>query len=403
MKLFYYKDNEKPLCYFGTKNQIEIPEKFNLKPFRAMWVSNVANIDFPVLDDEVTYKEKIHQMFFVAKSYNINAILYQVRTTNDAFYESKLNPYSRYLTGREGQKPLFDVLKYVIDEGKKLGIEIHAWANPYRVSLNGQIKRDEYVKTCDPMNFAIKRPDLVILNKEGQMILNPAKEEVRKHIIDSMVEIVRNYEVAGIHFDDYFYPYQGLDETYNDLADFESREDQSMTLGDFRRHQVDLVIKGVYEALKKEERRVRFGVSPFGIWRNINNDSNGSNNGAGATESYDNQYANSYKWVKEGYCDYIVPQLYWEFGHKVAPFADLCDWWVNLCKDSNVDLYIGHGAYRLGQEGEYENKYEITNQIRYANQYETVKGNVFFTYKTFINEDKNKEGMIELKKLFGGK
>ncbi len=403
MKLFYYKDKEKPICYYNTNKQIEIPNTFNLKPFRGMWVSNVANIDLPILEDEQSYKEKINRMLEVAKTFNINAILFQVRTTNDAFYESKLNPYSRYLTGQEGKKPLFDVLKYVIDEAKKYNIEIHAWANPYRVSLNGIIKQEDYIKTCDPLNFAIKHNEFVILNKEGQMILNPAKEEVRQHIIDSMKEIVRNYEVAGIHFDDYFYPYQGLDESCNDLKDYEQREDKKMSLGDFRRHQVDLVIKGVHDALKKENPKIRFGVSPFGIWRNNTNDALGSNNGPGATESYENQYANSYKWVKEGYCDYIVPQLYWEFGHKIAPFADLCDWWQNLCKDSNVDLYIGHGAYRLGQEGEYENPLEITNQVTYANQYDTVKGNVFFTYKTFIDEDKNRLGMCELKKLFGGK
>ena len=156
-----------------------------------MWVSTVANIDLPILTDEVLYKDEIIKMLETARSYHLNAVLFQVRTTNDAFYKSKLNPYSRYLTGQEGKEPLFDVLKFVIDEAKKRDIEIHAWCNPYRVSLNGTIKRDDYVKTCDKLNLAIRRPDLVILNKEGQMILNPAKKAVRKHIIDSMLEIVK--------------------------------------------------------------------------------------------------------------------------------------------------------------------------------------------------------------------
>ena len=125
----------------------------------------------------------------------------------------------------------------------------------------------------------------------------------------------------------------------NDLADFEIRTDKSMSLGDFRRHQVNLVIEGVNDALKKQPKKVVFGVSPFGIWRNNQSDENGSNNaGVGATESYENQYADSYKWVKHGYCDYIVPQLYWEFGHKVAPYGDLLDWWVNTCKGTKVKL-----------------------------------------------------------------
>jgi uncharacterized lipoprotein YddW (UPF0748 family) len=399
MKLFKYKNPDQPICYYQTTQQIEIPDQFQSKNFRALWVSNVVNIDLPTTEDIDTYQKKVMEMLDTCVSYNINAIFFQVRTTNDAFYESKLNPYSRYLTGKEGRKPPFDVMKWIIDEAKKRKIEFHAWCNPYRVSMNASVTAEDYLKACDDLNFAKQRPDLIVLDKKGQIILNPAKQEVKEFIIKSMVEIAENYDVDGIHFDDYFYPYAGLDDKINDLEEFEQRTDVSMTLGDFRRQNVTDVIKGVHDALKKSSPKVRFGVSPFGIWKNKANDPKGSNTDPKCSQSYDNQYADAYLWVKKGYVDYIVPQIYWEFGHAIAPFADILEWWVNLLKDSKIDLYIGHGAYRLGNEGEFENPFEIVNQLKYANQYPVVKGNVFFTYKTFINKDKSEKGMNELKKL----
>lgn len=402
MKLFKFKNPTEPINYYKTNIQVEIPETYKEKPVRALWVSNVVNIDLPTTENIEDYQSKVLTMLDTCLSYNINTIFFQVRTTNDAFYESKLNPYSRYLTGKEGKKPPFDVLKWIIAEAKKRKIEFHAWCNPYRVSMNAKLTKDEYLEACDDLNFAKRHPELLVLDKKGQIILNPCKREVKDFIIESMLEIVRNYDVDGIHFDDYFYPYAGLDENENDLKDYELREDQSLSLGEFRRQNVSDVIQGVHQAMKRDFPKARFGVSPFGIWKNRANDPKGSNTDPACSQSYDNQYADALKWVKEGYVDYIVPQIYWEFGHKIAPFADILEWWVDACKDTNVDLYIGHGTYRYGNEGEFENPLEIVNQVKYANQYEIVKGNVFFTYKTFINQDQSKKGMEELKKLLTG-
>ncbi|PKK99714.1 MAG: hypothetical protein CVV57_01290 [Tenericutes bacterium HGW-Tenericutes-2] len=399
MKLYKYKNPTEPICYYQTNTQIEIPDTYQSKDFRAMWVSNVVNIDLPTTEDIKTYQEKVIEMLETCVSYNINAIFFQVRTTNDAFYESKLNPYSRFLTGKEGKKPPFDILKWIIEEAKRRKIEFHAWCNPYRVSMKSEMSAEEYLKNCDDLNYAKKHPELIVLDKNGQIILNPAKKEVKQFIIDSMVELASNYEIVGIHFDDYFYPYAGLSDEKNDLADYAQRENQAHDLGDFRRQNVTDVIKGVHEALKKSNPNVRFGVSPFGIWKNKASDPKGSNTDPKCSQSYDNQYADAYLWVKNEYIDYIVPQIYWEFGHPIAPFGDILDWWVKLLNHSKVDLYIGHGAYRLGNDGEFENIHEITNQLRYANQYPVVKGNVFFTYKTFINKEKSELGMNELKKL----
>jgi uncharacterized lipoprotein YddW (UPF0748 family) len=402
MKLFKYKYSEEPIYYYNTKQQIMIPDTYQSKDFRALWVSNVINIDLPTIEDIELYQSKVIHMLETCLSYNINAIFFQVRTNNDAFYESKLNPYSRYLTGQEGKKPPFDILKWIIAEARKRNIEFHAWCNPYRVSMKAQMSPDEYLKTCDDLNFAKKHPELTVLDKNGQIILNPGKQEVKDFIIESMLELASNYDIDGIHFDDYFYPYAGLDDQRNDLTDFKQRKDQTQTLDDFRRQNVTDVIKGVHQSLKNLNPRLRFGVSPFGIWMNRANDPRGSNTDPKCSQSYDNQYADAYLWVKEGYLDYIVPQIYWEFGHPIAPFADIADFWVNVIKNTNVDLYIGHGAYRLGNEGEFENPYEIVNQLKYVSQYQEVKGHVFFTYHTFIDKGKTEEGMQKLKELLTG-
>ncbi len=399
MKLYKYQ-TEEPLYYYNTKKQVEIPNIYNEKPIRGMWVSNVKNIDLPTTENIKNYRLKVTNMLDCAKSYNINTVFFQVRTTNDAFYKSRINPYSRYLTGKEGKEPPFDVLKWIISEAKKRDIDIHAWCNPYRISADNNLSIGEYLKTCDDLNFAKRHPEYIVLDTNGKLILNPAIKEVRQFIIDSMVEIVENYEVAGIHFDDYFYPYSGLDSNRDDSEQFNN---QSLNLDDFRRDNVNILIGDTYKALKKVNSKLEFGISPFGIWKNKRDNEFGSNTDLACTESYNSLYADSVKWVKEGYIDYIVPQIYWDFEHKIAPFADICDFWVEVCKDTLVKLYIGHGAYRLGKDGGFLNKEEIVNQVKYANQFDIVKGNVFFTYKNFIEKSEANPGMCELKKLLNGR
>lgn len=388
-----------PIYYFQTHKQVQIPETYQEKPIRAMWVSNVVNIDLPTVEDIDAYQAAVIKMLDTCLDFNINTIFFQVRTNNDAFYYSKLNPYSRYFTGKEGKKPPFDVLKWVIKQAKDRHIDIHAWCNPYRVSMDGKLSIDDYLQTCDDLNFAKKHPEYLILAKNKQLILNPAIKEVKEFIVDSMVEIVKNYDVAGIHFDDYFYPYGGLDDQIDDHKDYIK---QDLSLGDFRRANVNDIVRDTYHALKAVNPKLKFGISPFGIWKNHKETEYGSHTDPACTESYYALYADTLYWLDQGIIDYLVPQIYWEFGHNIAPFADICDFWVEACKDKDVDLYIGHGAYRLGTKGEFLNPMEIVNQVKYANQFEDVKGNVFFTYKNFIDQKDAYEGMQNLKKLFNG-
>lgn len=398
MKLFKYVNQEEPITYLNTDVQVEIPLKYEQKELRGLWVSNVVNIDMPTCVDMEAYKSRIILLMETCVSYNINAIFFQVRTTNDAFYKSDLNPYSRFFTGTEGTEPSFDVLAWIIEQAKAHNVAFHAWCNPYRVSMNGDVGIEEYLASCDDLNFAKKHPEYLVLDTKGKLILNPTLDPVKQFVIDSMKELATNYDIDGIHFDDYFYPYSGLSETHNDLIQYEAVKDE-MSLGDFRRNAVNDVIRGVYNAVKEVDSTIQFGVSPFGIWKNKKEHEDGSNTALGCSESYYNQYADSIYWIEEKIIDYIVPQIYWEFGHKIAPFADICDWWAKTILGSEVKLYIGHGAYRLGNEGEFGNAHEITNQIKYANSHNSVKGNVFFTFKNFIEQNKVKPGMDNLKAL----
>ena len=213
----------------------------------------------PLFNDEKEYRLELEEIIKTALKYNINTIFFQVRPLNDAFYTSKLNPYSRFLMGKEGQKPPFDVLEYLIQLAKPHKIAIHAWCNPYRVSMKiNNLTKEEYLNSLSELNFARKYPELVISDENKQLILNPTKEAVKQFIIASMVEIVSNYDVKGIHWDDYFYPYAALSKTDNDLEDFEGREDKSLSLGDFRRKHVTNIVKRTYQALKDKNEKLKF-------------------------------------------------------------------------------------------------------------------------------------------------
>lgn len=404
MKIYKVNEPNHEVCYFDTQIAVEVPNKYHEKPFRALWVSNVLNIDLPTTQNIEEYQQAVIKMLDTCLEYRLTAIFFQCRTSNDAFYRSKLNPYSRYFTGQEGLEPPFDVFKWIIEETHKRGLEFHAWMNPYRVSTKEAETKEEWFKTCDDLNIAKKHPEWTVTDKKGKIVLNPARKEVKKFIVDTIVELITNYDVDGIHFDDYFYPYGGLSEDDNDLLEFENREEKYLNLDGFRRNEVTQAIRMVNHAIKETDPKIRFGISPFGIWRKKTETFlEGANVHPGCSESYANEYADSYRWVQEELVDYICPQIYFDFEHRLAPFADLLDWWVKALKNKKVDLYIGFGPYRLGSQGGYLNPYEISNQLHYANQNKEVKGNVFFTYHTFIDEGATQEGMEIVKKLFNQK
>jgi uncharacterized lipoprotein YddW (UPF0748 family) len=337
-------------------------------------------------------------------------MIFQVRPLNDAYYESKLNPWSRFITGCEGKNPGFDVLKFVIEEAKKYNIEVHAWMNPYRVSMksvtDGTTTKEEYLNSLDDMNFAKRYPEDTILDGNGKIILKPSSERVIKFVTDSIMEVIENYDVTGVHIDDYFYPYAKVPES-EEISDYEA-SGKEKSFDDWRRENVDKMIESVHVAMKKslskENRTVQFGISPFAIYRTNssikeNGWEKGSFHSAVVTECYTDLYSDVYKWMKEGWIDYVVPQIYWPFERKDVNYHDLAKWWSEISKETNTILYIGHGLYQMGVNEVWANPLEIDNQLRFNQQYPNIAGSVFFTYKDLVpGQNATKNAAIALMK-----
>lgn len=349
--------------------------------FRGIWVATVLNIDYPKnpTTNPDILKEEAAKMLDNVKILGINAVFLQVRPSGDALYNSNLYPWSKYLTGEQGQAPDdgFDSLEFWIDEAHKRGIELHAWINPYRITKKAFSEPKHDFGSLDPTNPAVINPDWVVKHSDGNLYLNPGLPQTRKYIIDGVIEIIENYDVDGIHMDDYFYPGKNFDDikTYNKYGvDFDN-------IDDWRRENVNILIRQLHEVIKPYN--IRFGVSPFGIW--ANNSSNPLGSDTKGAQSYYEHYADTRKWVKEGIIDYLAPQIYWNIGFNVADYEKLALWWADVVKGTGVDLYIGQAAYKVQVtdaknpwygEGEIERQFNLNSQIP------EVKGSILYNYSS---------------------
>lgn len=407
--------------YWHNKEEIDIPEYvFKENDVRGCWISNVANIDTPNNLEKDDYKKYLIGILKTMQSYNMNTAVFQVRPLNDAYYPSDLNPWSRFITGTEGKDPGFDVLEFFINEAKKRNIKVHAWMNPYRVSnvsvTDGKITKDEYLSSLDEKNFARKHPEHTILDGTGKIILSPSHKEVIEFVSESILEVARKYDVEGVHIDDYFYPYAKIkeDDERNDYLKYRDSENQSFD--DFRRSNVDKMIKMVHDKLKALEhetnKKVEFGISPFAVYRtnsSIRPDGweKGSYNASSALQCYSELYSDVYKWMKEGWIDYVVPQDYFSFDRKDVSYHDVVWWWSNICNETKTKLYIGQGLYQMGsKEGwaceTWQNKEEIANQLKFNCNFPNVLGTIFFTYRDLVpgqNEIKD-AALKDIKKMW---
>ena len=407
--------------YWHNKEEIDIPEYvFKENDVRGCWISNVANIDTPNNLEKDDYKKYLIGILETMQSYNMNTAVFQVRPLNDAYYPSDLNPWSRFITGTEGKDPGFDVLEFFINEAKKRNIKVHAWMNPYRVSnvsvTDGKITKDEYLSSLDEKNFARKHPEHTILDGTGKIILSPSHKEVIEFVSESILEVARKYDVEGVHIDDYFYPYAKIkeDDERNDYLKYRDSENQSFD--DFRRSNVDKMIKMVHDKLKALEhetnKKVEFGISPFAVYRtnsSIRPDGweKGSYNASSALQCYSELYSDVYKWMKEEWIDYVVPQDYFSFDRKDVSYHDVVWWWSNICNETKTKLYIGQGLYQMGsKEGwaceTWQNKEEIANQLKFNCNFPNVLGTIFFTYRDLVpgqNEIKD-AALKDIKKMW---
>ena len=417
MKLKKFNSQEL-VCYFGTTEPIKLKDyQYHEDCIRGVWVSNVANIDTPKMKDIASYQEYLVKMVENIASYNINLMIFQVRPTNDAYYYSKLNPWSRFITGTEGKDPGFDVLDFVINEAKKYGIQVHAWMNPYRVaqmSLEQMGKtKEEYLDTLAENNFARINKNETILDGSGKVILKPASPKVIQFVTDTIMEVVENYDVTGVHIDDYFYPYAKIpyEEEQEDFEQAKAKNPE-LEFDDWRRNNVDQMIQSIHNALKaynrKANKQVEFGIIPFGIYRTHislkeNGWEKGSFHSAGALQCYSELYSDIYKWMEEGWIDYVVPQVYFPFERKDVTYHDLTKWWAIRAEETKTKLYIGQGLYQMGMAPVWQNSLEIDNQLRFNEQFANIKGTIFFTYRDLVpGQNMVKDAAIHLLKATNG-
>ncbi len=349
--------------------------------FRAVWVATVANIDWPSKPGLSTEQQKkeIVDILNMNRDLGMNAIILQIRPTADAFYPSELEPWSKYLTGTPGKAPdpFYDPLQFWIEECHKRGMELHAWLNPYRVAQNA----------AEPLagNHVAFQHSNWILEYGNKLYFDPGLPETREFVTKVVKDIVSRYDVDAIHFDDYFYPYP-LAEEFPDTVSFAkfSRGFLPENKADWRRENVDIIIEMLNDTIKATKPWVKFGISPFGVWRNKSDDPQGSDTQAGST-NYDHLYANIIKWQKNGWIDYCLPQLYWQIGHPTVDFETLANWWKN--QTYGQAMYIGHAVYKsetTSNVKEWTLPGELPKQIRLLRTIPEIEGSAFYSSKHFL-------------------
>ncbi len=345
------------------------------REFRGAWITTVNQLDWPSVagSSAQTQREELIRKLDHLERLNFNAVIFQVRPASDAFYRSATELWSYWLTGEQGKAPDqdWDPLAFVVEEAHKRGMELHAWFNPFRISQNNNIALSEN-------NIALKSPEWVV-DYDNKKFLDPGIPAVRDHLNKIVAEVVSNYNIDAVHFDDYFYPYPSGSKNFPDTASFRqfNRGYDSSQIANWRRENVDLIIESLNRTIKKIKPQVKFGISPFGVWRNQADDPLGSATTAGIT-NYDHLFADVIKWQKNGWIDYLLPQLYWEFNHPAADFATLCQWWEKHAYGRHV--YIGHAAYKAVEAAgnAWRNPNELPDQIKLTRKLKGISGSAYF-------------------------
>ena len=349
------------------------------KEFRAVWVATILNLDYPSKQGLSAEELKAEAIEILDRCVGIgfNAVFLQVRPEGDALYKSDYFPWSAWLTGTQGKSPGFDPLAFWVTEAHKRGLELHAWVNPFRVARN----LNDLTKLA-ANNPARENPSWVVMHSDGHMYLDPGIPEARALVTAGVAEIVKNYDVDGIHFDDYFYPDSG----FEDEKTFKKYGTGYSDIGDWRRNNIDRFIKATYDAVKAINPDCDFGVSPFAVWANRSKNSLGSD--TSSLQTYYDHYADTRKWVKEGMLDYICPQIYWYIGQEGSDYKKVLDWWADVVRGTGVKLYVGHADYKCGSSeanSPWRGTEEIRRQLELNAAVLEVDGSVHFRYQFFVS------------------
>lgn len=348
----------------------------NQSEFRAVWIATVDNIDWPTKGNynSDSQKQEFIRILDMHQRNGINAVIAQIRPATDAFYPSPYEPWSEWLTGKQGTPPVpyYDPLQFMIEETHKRGMEFHAWCNPYRAVF------DLAKSTIAPTHITRIHPEW-FLNYGDKKYFDPGNKDAQQFVVKVIRDVVSRYAVDAIHFDDYFYPYRIAGKEFPDSGSY-SKYGNGLTKDDWRRSNVDSVILFLSKAIKEENKTCRFGISPFGVWRNLDKDPEGSATQAGQT-NYDDLYADILLWLKMGWIDYVAPQLYWEFGQPRAPYEVLLDWWSKHTYGKHC--YIGLAPYRANSNPAWRDKTQLPRQIQALRNTPNIQGMIFFSSKSF--------------------
>lgn len=367
------------------------------RELRAAWLSTFLNLDWPSTSVRTVQqvKDSVIKLIDMQQQTGINAIYFQVRSECDAMYAGSSEPWSSSITGTQGVAPAdgFDPLQFMIVECRKRGIEIHAWFNPYRAVNNYNA-----IGSFAASHVAKQHPEW-LLSQGSLRILNPGLPAVRDYVLSVVMDVVRRYDIDGVHYDDYFYPYPGAGGSttrFNDNATFAAHARGFSNQNDWRRDNINLLIQRSYDSIKTVKPWVKFGVSPFGIWRNKKSDAAGS--ATSGLQSYSEIYADTKKWLEQGWVDYVTPQVYWSIGFTNADYAALLPWWNSVANGRHI--YSGQALYKinaaLDNDARWNNPSQINNQVRLNRQYSNVLGTSFFRTRYFaINPLKFRDSLQE--------
>lgn len=343
---------------------------------RGVWIATVANLDWPSAPglSAAAQQAELAAHLDRAVELRLNTVVLQVRPTADALWPSPYEPWAQCLTGVQGKDPGWDPLGTAVREAHARGLELHAWFNPYRVANH-----------TDPSRLVATHPARLhpdwVLPYGGKLYYNPGLPEVREFVQDAMLDAVSRYDIDGVHWDDYFYPYPVAGQVFADDAAYEQYGADFPDRAAWRRDNTDRLVSGTATRIKEIKPAVSFGISPFGVWRNAATDPLGSDTRAGV-QTYDDLHADTRKWVKEGWIDYICPQIYWNIGLAAADYAKLVPWWAETVRGTGVGLYVGEALYKAGdpaQPAAWQDPAELSRHLDLAATHPQVRGHVFFS------------------------
>ncbi|MGW2724232.1 glycoside hydrolase family 10 protein [Streptomyces sp. NPDC001492] len=350
----------------------------SVREMRGVWVATVANRDWPSKPGLTAAEQRAELIAILDRAVHsrLNAVMFQVRPTADALWPSPYEPWSQVLTGTQGQDPGWDPLGTAVQEAHARGLELHAWFNPYRIANTTDVTK---LVASHP---ARKHPEWVV-PYGGKLYYNPGLPKVRAFVQNAMLDAVRKYPVDGVHFDDYFYPYPVTGQTFDDDAAY-ARHGKSFPDRDaWRRNNIDKLVAETAARIKQVRPGTRFGISPFGVWRNAATDARGSDTRAGV-QTYDDLHADTRTWVRENWIDYIAPQVYWNIGFAAADYAKLLPWWSEVARGTGTQVYVGEALYKAGdpaQAAPWQDVAELSRHLTLAKDHPQVRGHIFFAAK----------------------